>query len=156
KVTDPEKKFDISAVDPSGVTDAPIGEEPPVGKLASTVGGEVEGSMTVAELLLELATTMNPPPRVMSPTFVVPLGTGGTPAEVPLLETPFTVPTARTTMLPCAVGTPLMENRPSVPVVEDFPPAVVTVAPATGVCVLSKTRPTTVVPGSGITLTTTF
>src|SRR5262249_37451786 len=46
KVTDPELKFDTNPVEPSGVTEAPIGNEPPVGSVANTVGGAVEGSIT--------------------------------------------------------------------------------------------------------------
>src|SRR5215472_9546249 len=43
KVTDP-LKLETSPVEPSGVTDAPIDSKPPVGKVARTVGGVVEGS----------------------------------------------------------------------------------------------------------------
>src|SRR5882724_11125661 len=155
-VTDPELKFETRAIDPSGVSETPSGKLPPVGSVANTVGGVEDGSITVAVLALLLATTKKPPPRTMLPTSVVPPTTGDTLAELPLLDVAFTIPTARTVMLPCTVGTPLMENRPSAAVVDDFPPAVVTVAPATGFWFLSRTRPITVVPGSGITLTETF
>jgi len=66
-------------------------------------------------------------------TRVVPKGTGGAGEDDPFRIFPSAaVKVAVTTMLPNTVGTWLIENEPSAAVIEERPPNVETVAPATG------------------------
>src|SRR5687768_9651217 len=94
----------------------------------------------------------------MSPTFVVPDGTGTVGSESPLKGVPAITTEAWTMKLPGAVGTLDSVNVPSpMEVVVKLPTE--TVAPETGTgppLITRTTRPVTVVSGSGMTLTVTF
>jgi len=86
---------------------------------------------------------------------VVPPRTGGNEPERPPRVAPFWVILAKTCIFPRIVETEATENDPSAAVVAESEPTVVTVAPLTGLPLLSRTMPETVVPGSGITGTCT-
>src|SRR5207253_4867464 len=89
------------------------------------------------------------------PTSVVPPTTGAKLPERPVCSVPLIVADAVTTMLPRTVATPGIENVPSFAVV-DVRENVDTMAPPTPAPFMSITRPVTVVPGSGMTFTTTL
>src|SRR5436305_27201 len=84
----------------------------------------------------------------MSPTLVVPPGTGATLPDLPATAVPLMSAVTLTTMLPATVGTPAIEKLPSVCVRAVFD-SVAAVAPETGAALASTTLPATVVSGSG-------
>src|SRR2546422_1451787 len=90
----------------------------------------------------------------MSPTSVVPPRTGGAASENPVRVVPLALSDALTMSTGCRVGTPTIENVPSKPVVP-VRPRTPTFTPASGWRSRPTTRPTTVVSGSGMTLTRT-
>src|ERR1044071_1938548 len=94
--------------------------------------------------------------RTMSPTLVTSPGTGFTEAEWPFNRFPATTAVAETTMGPRIVGTPVIENVPSIADVAVNVLKTVATAPAMGCALVSRSLPLTVVKGSGIKFTVTF